>query len=72
LPSADGQVQVDKVGSMCSYIWGYILFGLSVLVFTCFSAIYFLIICFLHQFQLLGIEPEDFGVNWNSSKGPEE
>jgi G patch domain-containing protein 2 len=26
----------------------------------------------LHQFQLLGTEPEDFGVNWNSSKGPKK
>jgi hypothetical protein len=31
----------------------------SVLVSTCFSAISFLTICFLHQFQLLGTEPKD-------------
>jgi hypothetical protein len=33
LPSADGQVRLDKVGSLCVRIFGtIILFGLSVLV----------------------------------------
>jgi hypothetical protein len=75
-PLADGQVQLDMsfkkkvqldmVGSLCVCIFGTIFCLSFFLVSTCFLAIFFLTICFLQQFQL-GTEPEDFGVNWNSS-----
>jgi hypothetical protein len=54
--------KLNKVASLCVC--------LSVLMFNCYSAISFLTICILHRFQLLGTEPEDFGVNWKSSNGP--